>query len=136
MPQITKVGIVGTGRACQIGRLLPPLDQMVTSAGFVDLRHARLYNNAGHSRWVLPHADNTIRSTMSDAFWDSSFFNTYARSRHPDMLAELRQLMRTFTPYSGMKLESVLRERERGNTPSASEAGLKLPLEMPSKFPG
>ena len=136
VPQITKVDVVGTGTACQIGRLLPPLDAMVTSAGFVDLRHARLHHNAGHSLWVVPHADDAIRSTMSDALRESSLFNTHTRSRHPDMLAELGLLMRTFTPFSGMKLETVLRERDKSRATGKSDFGLEVSPEILSGIPG
>jgi len=110
---IFKVDILGTGTACQLGRILPSLEDMVSAAGFVDLRHARLHHLAGRSLWVLPHAEGAIHNNMTEALWETSLFKSVALARHPDTRGEYRRLLPTLTPHSGLKLDKVLKERAK-----------------------
>lgn len=106
-----KVDLVGTGVACQLGRHLPGLDDMLGAAGFVDLRHARLHQIAGRTLWVQPHDDAEIVSLMTDELYDGSLFKTVHLARHLGMQAELQRLYPVLTPFSGLKWEKVQKER-------------------------
>lgn len=105
--QVVKVDILGTGTACQLGRNLPDLASMRSSAGFVDLRHARLHTEAGRRLWVLPHRADEIRRNLPEDLKASSLFETVNRAGDPAMLAELRLLMARRTPHSGLRLKQV-----------------------------
>lgn len=118
---ITKVDILGTGTACMLGCNLPALDEVISAAGFVDLRHARLHAQAGRSLWVLPRAQDEIASNMQREYWQSSLFNSVQRARHPAMMREQQLMMRERTPLSGLKLEQVLRRRAKA--PQADPTG-------------
>lgn len=111
VPQVFKVDLLGTGVTCQLGRHLPSPKDMLSSAGFVDIRHARLQHLAGRTLWVLPHEDGEIVSLMTDILKESSLFNTVNLARHPAMLAELQKLFPVLTAFSGLKWEKVLKER-------------------------
>ena len=111
VPQVFKVDVLGTGTTCVIGANLPMLEEMRTSAGFVDFRHARLHHLAGRSLWVLPHDQDDILSTMTDALWESSLFKTVNLAGDPGMRAELRALYPVLTPFSGLKWDKVQKER-------------------------
>lgn len=119
---ITKVDVLGTGTACQLGRNLPVLDEMVTAAGFVDLRHALLHARAGRSMWILPREQDEIAGNMRQELRKTSLFNTVHRARPPAMVQEHHQMMRERTPHSGLKLEQVLRRRAKAARPEASPA--------------
>lgn len=119
---ITKVDILGTGTACQLGRNLPSLDEVISAAGFVDLRHARLHAQAGRSLWVLPREKDEIASNMRGEYWRSSLFNSVQRARVPEMQREQLLMMRERTPLSGLKLEQVLRRREKASPAEAPPA--------------
>lgn len=118
---ITKVDLLGTGTACQLGRNLPPLDAMIPAAGFVDLRHARLHAQAGRSLWVLPRAKGEIASNMRNEFWKTSLFNSVQRARDPAMMREHQLMMRERTAHSGLKLEQVIKRRAKA--PQAAPTG-------------
>jgi len=106
-----KVDLVGTGVACQLGRNLPGLDDMLGAAGFVDMRHARLHQIAGRRLWVHPHDEGEIVSLMTDELYDGSLFKTVHLARHPGMRAELQRLYPVLTPFSGLKWEKEQKER-------------------------
>lgn len=110
-----KVDVLGTGTACQLGAILPSLEEMRSSAGFVDLRHARLHHLRGRSFWVLPHEDGEFDNLMTENLWESSLFRTVNRAGLPEMKAELLALYPVLTPFSGLKWEKVQRERAGGN---------------------
>ncbi|HMS94574.1 MAG TPA: hypothetical protein PKA03_05040 [Tabrizicola sp.] len=109
-----KVDVLGTGTACQLGALVPSLEEMRSSAGFVDLRHARLHHLRGRTLWVLPHEDGEFGNLMTDSLWESSLFRTVNRAGLPEMKAELLALYPVLSPFSGMKWEKVVRERAAG----------------------
>lgn len=109
--QIVKVDVLGTGTACQIGRLLPGLDDMRSAAGFVDLRHAWLHNAAGRDMWILPRAEGELVNNMQEGLQSGSLFRKVHLARGPEMLAEHRRMMDARTPLSGLKLEKVRKIR-------------------------
>lgn len=108
-PAMIKADILGTGTACQLGRNMPELDQIVSAAGFVDQRHARLHSAAGRHMWIMPREQDTLRSNMPDALRDTSLFETVQRTRHPGLLLENNLLLRERTPHSGLKLKQFRR---------------------------
>lgn len=112
VPQIFKADILGTGVACQIGSVMPSLEDIASAAGFVDYRHARLHTMAGRTLWVLPHEEGAIKSNLTDDLWASSLFETHNRARNPNMIVELRKLMGILTPHSGLKRERVEKARQ------------------------
>lgn len=110
---ITKVDILGTGTACQLGRNFPTLEDMVSAAGFVDLRHALLHARAGRSLWILPRETDEIASNMRDDLRQTALFQSVHRARPPEMLREHRLMMQARAPHSGLKLEQVLKRRAK-----------------------
>lgn len=112
--EIFKVDILGTGTACQLGRNLPALGDMVSAAGFVDLRHARLHGQAGRRLWVLPREDEYLRRNMPEELAETSLFETVNRARNSSMMDELGLLLAERGPWSGLKLATVAR-REAGD---------------------
>lgn len=116
--QTLKMDVLGTGTTCQLGRVLPSLEDMRTSAGFVDVRHAILHNRANRSLWLVPHGEDALRGILPEDLKASSLFETMNRVRHPDLMAELHRLYPVLTPFSGLKWEKVQKERAtlaRGN---------------------
>lgn len=110
--QILKMDVLGTGTTCQLGRILPSLSDMRSSAGFVDIRHSILHHRAKRSLWLVPRGENAPRGILPQDLWPSSLFETVNRARHPAMMAELRGLYPLLTPFSGLKYEKAQRERK------------------------
>lgn len=107
--QIFKVDVLGTGTACQLGRNLPALADIVTAAGFVDLRHARLHGRAGRRMWVLPRGDDYLRRNLPEDLAGTSLFQTVNRARNPAMMDELARVLAERSAHSGQKLAVVTR---------------------------
>ncbi|WP_299907847.1 hypothetical protein [uncultured Paracoccus sp.] len=120
---ITKVDILGTGTACMLGRNLPALDEVISAAGFVDLRHARLHARAARSMWILPREKDEIASNMQHAYWRTSLFNSVHRARPPEMQREHQLMMQERTAHSGLKLEQVLKRRAKAAPAEDGQAG-------------
>lgn len=109
--QTLKMDLLGTGTTCQLGRVLPLLEDMKTSAGFVDIRHAILHHQAGRSLWLVPHQEDALLGILPEEMKSTSLFETVNRAQHPDMMAELRKLYPVLTPFSGLKWEKVMKLR-------------------------
>ncbi|TRW98744.1 hypothetical protein FNJ84_04100 [Paracoccus sp. M683] len=110
---VIKVDILGTGTACQLGRNLPSLDQVISAAGFIDLRHSRLHVQQGRSQWILPREKDEIASNMRAELWKSSLFACVHRTRDPQMVEEHLALMQERSAHSGLRLEQVLKRRAK-----------------------
>lgn len=113
MQHITKVDVLGTGTTCQLGRHLPALNDMITAAGFVDLRHARLHHRGGRSMWILPRDEGALVNNMRPDLQETSLFRTVNRRMPPVMMLEQRLMMQERQPYSGLKLHQVMKQRAK-----------------------
>lgn len=109
--QTFKMDVLGTGTTCQLGRALPGLENMKSSAGFVDIRHAILHHQANRSLWLVPHGEDALLGILPEDLKSTSLFETVNRTRHPDMMAELKKLYPLLTPFSGLKWEKVMKLR-------------------------
>lgn len=109
--QTLKMDVLGTGTTCQLGRVLPLLEEMRSSAGFVDIRHAILHHRANRSLWLVPHREDALLGILPEDLKSSSLFEAVNRARHPDMMTELQMLYPLLTPFSGLKWEKVMKLR-------------------------
>lgn len=105
--KIIKVDVLGTGTVCALGKNVPPLDDMITSAGFVDFRFSRHQIKRGVNMWTLPRNEGYVQGNLPDELWESSLFQTVNRQRMPAMQIELRKLMKEFQPNSGRPWEKL-----------------------------
>jgi hypothetical protein len=109
--QTLKMDVLGTGTTCQLGRVLPLLEDMKSSAGFVDIRHSILHHRANRSLWLVPHQEDALLGILPEDLKSTSLFETVSRARNPDMMAEVQRLYPVLTPFSGLKWEKVMKLR-------------------------
>ncbi|SLN57107.1 hypothetical protein ROA7450_02966 [Roseovarius albus] len=105
--KIIKVDVLGTGTVCAMGKNMPSLDDMITSAGFVDFRFSRHQIKCGVNMWTLPRDEGYVQGNLPDELWESSLFQTVNRQRAPGMQIEMRKLMQEVQPNAGRPWEKL-----------------------------
>lgn len=87
------VDILGTGTACMLGKAMPPLADLTSSAGFVDLRFANVQKDAGRRMCVLPREEGYLRANLPDHLFASSLLNLVGKTGRADLRAETALLI-------------------------------------------
>lgn len=82
--QMSGAGLVGTGTVCTLGRHMPPLTEIESAAGFVDVRFAAWLQKLGVLPWILPRARKWITSMLPKEMKAQSLYETVHRAR-PDL---------------------------------------------------
>jgi hypothetical protein len=101
------VDVLGTGTAMMLGKNAPPLKDMQSAAGFVDVRFALWQRSKGNTMWTIPRADDYLQRMLPEDLQDSSLFNTVTRNPPPQMQAETAQLIAGCSDISGKRWDKV-----------------------------
>ena len=101
------VDVLGTGTAMMLGKNVPPLKDMQTAAGFVDVRFALWQRGQGNTMWTVPRADEYLQRMLPDDLQDSSLFNTVTRNPPQQMQAEITELIAGCGETSGKRWDKV-----------------------------
>ena len=89
LDQITGAGLVGTGTVCTLGRHMPDMGTMESSAGFVDVRFCAHLFERNILPWVLPRAKKWLTSILPRELKANSLYQT-VHQRQPGLyLSEL-----------------------------------------------